>query len=245
MGAETTPLECEVLISEFLREASDLVVEQGGYLDTCNVEGVRALFGLAIGDEQAAINACRAALALRTHLSEVAGRTKQKVVFGIGIATGKLITGMFDFGSYMQYSAVGEALDFSRRLCSINVIYGSHVLISARTFHVAKDHVETRPMEMVSAPKMHQISEVYELIAEKGKLTEDEMKARDAFWHGVVSLRKGGYKEAVGHLKRAHIEGRDDAPLKYFLDRAEAGAREDKTPAETKSTAKHVRAITA
>jgi hypothetical protein len=67
------------------------------------------------------------------------------------------------------------ALDFSRRLCSINLVYGSDVLVSARTFALAKEQFEARPMEMVYAPRMHQISEVYELLAPKGTLNDEEI----------------------------------------------------------------------
>lgn len=243
LGAELPPGECEVLISNFLREASNFVIEQGGYLDACNTEGVRALFGLPVGDDKHALNACKAALALEKHLTEVAVRGARKLVFGIGMCTGSVSTGMYDFGGTVQYSAVGEPIDFSRRLSSLNYVYGSHVLFSARTYHVVKDQVEARPMEMISAPRM-QISEVYELMGEKGRLTEDQAKARDAFWQGVVSLRKGSYKEAVGNLKRAQVEGVDDAPLKYFMDRAEAGVLDGKS-GDAKTTSKHVRVVNA
>src|SRR6185295_15945677 len=138
-------------------------------------------------------------------------------------------------------SAVGEALDFSRRLCSINLVYGSHVLVGARTFALTKEQFEARPMEMVYAPRMHQVSEVYELLAEKGTLNDEETKARDAFWQGVVSLRKGAYKEAVQHLQTAKLDGRDDPPLKYFLERAEAGLRDDESGNDTRSAGRHVR----
>jgi class 3 adenylate cyclase len=243
LGVDLPPGECEVLISDFLREASSFAIEQGGYLDACNNEGVRALFGLAVGDEQHAVNACRAALAMEKHLKDFVARSQKKLRFGIGMCTGALCTGMYDFGGTIQYSAVGEPIDFSRRLSSLNYIYGSHVLLSARTYHVVKDLVEARPMEMVSNVRL-QVSEVYELLAEKGQLTEDQAKARDAFWQGVVSLRKGSYKEAVGHLKRAHMEGVEDVPLKYFLDRAEAGALDAKS-GEPKATGKHVRVVNA
>ena len=73
-----------------------------------------------------------------------------------------------------------------------------------------------RPMEMVYAPRMHQVSEVYELLAEKGTLNDEETKARDAFWQGVVSLRKGAYKEAVQHLETARLDGREDPPAEIF-----------------------------
>ena len=114
--------------------------------------------------------------------------------------------------------------------------------------------MEARPMEMVYAPRMHQISEVYELLAAKGSLSDEELKARDAFWQGVVSLRKGSYPEAVAQLKKAKIEGREDAPLNYFLERAEAGLKDDKAAAggsssgsetTSRSSTRHVRMLTA
>jgi class 3 adenylate cyclase len=243
LGAQLTPAECEALVSKFLGEVSQFVIAQGGYLDACNVEGVRAFFGMAVGDEDHAANACRATLALDKLLRGVTDDAQKKLKFGIGLCTGALSTGMYDFGGTIQYSAVGESLDFSRRLSSLNAVYGSRVLISARTSHVVKDLVETRPMEMIATAK-GPVSEVYELLTMKGGLTEDQARARDAFWQGVVSLRKGSFKEAAGHLKRAQMEGVEDLPLKYFLDRAEAGSAETKT-GETKPVGKHVRAVTA
>lgn len=246
LGAELPPGEAAEMISAFMRRASAFLIEQGGYLDACNTEGVRVLYGLAVGDSGHALAACRAGLALEKHFRQQpiqATAGARGVVFGIGMCTGPLATGMYDFGDDVQYSAVGEAVDTSRRLTSLNVVYGSHVLLSARTYHAVKDQVETRPMEMISAPKM-QISEVYELLGEKGQLSEEQSRARDAFWQGVVSLRKGAFKEAVGHLKRARVDGLEDAPLNYFLDRAEAGVLDGKS-AEVKTASKHVRAVNA
>jgi class 3 adenylate cyclase len=242
---QVDPTEVAHTITDFMSEASDHLVKKGGYLDVCNVEGIRAVFGMAEPLSEHALAACRAALSLERHLEAWKDRTQTKAIFGIAIATGPAIVAVFGASDHRQLSVLGEPADFSRRLCSINYVYGSKVLLSARTYHLAKESVEARPMEMVSAPRLHQISEVYELMDEKGKLNEEQTKARDAFWHGVVSLRKGAYKEAVGHLKRAQMEGRDDAPLKYFLERAEAGMKEDRVEPEGKIAAKHVRVLTA
>ena len=243
---QVDPAEVAASITDFQSESSTHLLKKGGFLDACNVEGVRAVFGMAEPLSDHALVACKAALSLQKHLDAWRERTRSKVVFGIAVATGPMVVGIFGSDEHQQLSAIGEALDFSRRLCSINFVYGSKILLSARTYHVTKESVEARPMEMVSAPRLHQISEVYELMDEKGRLNEEQTKARDAFWHGVVSLRKGAYKEAVGHLKRAQIEGEEDAPLRYFLERAEAGIREDKPEGgEGKITAKHVRVLTA
>jgi class 3 adenylate cyclase len=247
--AQMEPHDLEQLSSMFLQASAEFLVSRGAYLDSCNAEGVRVLFGMPSEDENHASHGCSAALELRQRLvnleQEMQNRWHRKPAFGVALATGPMSIGLFGFTPFQFYSAVGEAPDFSRRLCAINVVYGSHVLASARTYHLASSKMEMRPMEMVYAPRMHQVSEVYELLAAKGTLNDEELKARDAFWQGVVSLRKGAYQEAVQHLKTAAIEGREDAPLKYFMDRAEAGLRDEKAAGEAKGAARHVRVLTA
>jgi class 3 adenylate cyclase len=249
LSSQTEPHDLEQITTLFMETVSSHLVSNKGYLDACNAEGVRVFFGMLEKSDSHAADACKLALELRKQLTsleqEVQKRWNKKPVFGIAIATGPMTIGLFGTGTFQSYGAVGEALDFSRRLCSINLVYGSSLLVDARTFALTKDHVEARPMEMVYAPRMHQISEVYELLALKGALNDEEIKARDAFWQGVVSLRKGDYKESTTQLKKARIEGREDAPLTYFLERAEAGMREDGGIAEVKPTARHMRMLTA
>jgi class 3 adenylate cyclase len=249
LSSQTEPHDLEQITTTFMETASGHLVANGGYLDACNAEGVRTFFGMLEKSDSHAADACKLALELRMQLSaleqDVQKRWNKKPVFGIAIASGPMTIGMFGSGAFENYGAVGEALDFSRRLCSINLVYGSSILLGARTFALTKEDIEARPMEMVFAPRMHQISEVYELLALKGALKDEELKARDAFWQGVVSLRKGDYKEATMQLKKARIDGRDDAPLTFFLERAEAGMRDDGGISESKPTARHMRMLTA
>jgi hypothetical protein len=62
---------------------------------------------------------------------------------------------------------------------------------------------------------------VYELLGEKGSLTPEQATARDAFWEGVVALRQGDTGTAKAKLTKATLKDHDDAPLRYFLQRAE------------------------
>ncbi len=188
LSSQMEPHDLEHLSSLFLQATAEFLVERGGYLDSCNAEGVRVLFGMPVEDEDHAINGCRVALDLRQRLvnleQEMENRWHRKPSFGVALASGPMSIGLFGFREFQFFSAVGEPTDFSRRLCSINLVYGSHLLVNARTFHLTNELMEMRPMEMVYAPRMHQVSEVYELLAEKGALNDHEMKARDAFWQG-------------------------------------------------------------
>lgn len=249
LSGQTEAHDLEQITTSFLDTSSGFLLSKGAYLDACNAEGVRVFFGMLDKSETHAEAACKAALELRRQLDglrqEIQKRWSKKPVFGVALSTGPMSIGLYGSGTFQGYSAVGEALDFSRRLCSINLVYGSEILLGARTFALTKEHIEARPMEMVYAPRMHQISEVYELLATKGGLSDEQLKARDAFWQGVVGLRKGDYKEATLQLKKARIDGSEDAPLKYFLERAEAGLRDDGADPGVKSSARHMRMLTA
>lgn len=247
LSQQLTARDLEQLASLFEQTAAEFLVAEGAYLDTCHPKGIRVLVGMLDQEDDHALRGCRMALALHERLvkleQEMLTRWKHKPLFGIALATGPMSVGLYGFGQFENYSALGDSLDYCHRLCSVNLVYGSQILISMRTYHLAKEDMEVRPMEMVYAPKLHQISEVYELLGAKGTMNEEEVRARDAYWQGVVSLRKGAYKEAVQQFKKSQIANREDAPLKYFMDRAEAGLREGMDSPERKGALTHARML--
>ena len=247
LGSQLEPEELEKLSADFLKVVAEFLVSKGGYLDTCNEDGVRVLFGFPLADDQHAVTACQVAVELRQRLINLTGemdnRWHKKPALGVALASGEMTCGLFGVGDFQFYGAVGESLDFGHRLCSLNTVYGSLLLLGPRTFHLAKDAIEVRPMEMVYAPKIHSVSEIYELLGTKESLSEEEIRARDAFWQGVVQIRRGDHKQALENLNRARIEGRDDLPLRYFIERVEATAMEGSGGLDAKGAARHVRML--
>jgi len=235
----------EDLVTHFQRSVSEFLITRGAYLDDCDARQVRVLFGFPLADEHHALHTAQVAAVLRTHLGvlvrEIEQRFGKKAQVGVAFSTGSAMCGLFGPDSFQTFGAVGEVLDFSAQLCVLNAEYGSKVLLSARTYALVKDAVEVRPMEMVSAPGSSQMSEVYELLAEKGTLPEQEARARDAFWQGVVHYRKGELKQAQDSLKSATLDDREDAPLRYFKERVEAALKGK--GASDKEASKHARKL--
>jgi len=237
----------EQMATHFQRSVTEFLIARGAYLDDCDARQVRVFFGFPLTDEHHARHAVHVAAVLRTHLDVVTREIEQKfgkkVQIGVAISTGPAVCGLFGVSHFESFSAIGDVIDFSAQLCVLNAEYGSKVLISARTYALVKDNAEVRPMEMVCAAGSTQMSEVYELLAEKGALSEQEARARDAFWQGVVQYRKGDFKQARTSFKSASIEDREDAPLKYFTELVEAALKEKTVP--EKETPKHSRKLAA
>ena len=238
----------EELATHFQRSITEFLVSRGAYLDDCDARQVRVFFGFPLSDEHHALHALQAASALRLHLGTVAREIEQrfgkKAQIGVAFSSGPAVCGLFGISHFESFSAVGEVIDFAAQLCLLNAEYGSRVLLSAKTYALVKDSAEVRPMDMVSTTgSAGQMSEVYELLGEKGSLSESETRARDAFWQGVVQYRKGELKLAQESFASAVIEGREDLPLKHFTDRVEQ-ALKDK-PTSGKETPKHARKLAA
>ena len=224
LSQDLAPDQLELMCSAFMKAVSEFLVSKGAYLDVCNAQGITVQFGFPVADKDHALTASKVALTLRPFLTELTAELEKrwghKPQIGTGLSSGAAVCGLIGYGAFQFYSVLGEPPDMSRRLCNMNGVYGTPVLISARTFNATKAAVEVRPMEMIAAPGQTSVSEVYELLAEKGALTPPEAAARDAFWEGVVALRQGDTKAAIAKLTAASSKDREDAPLKYFLDQA-------------------------
>lgn len=229
LAEELEPADVEQMSSAFLKAVSEFLVQRGAYLDVCNSQGITAQLGFPVADAEHAVKACKLALELRDFLmplgDELQKRWPRKAVLGIALASGPASGGLIGYGRFQFYSVLGEAPELSRRLCNMNGVYGSRVLIAASTFALVKDAMEVRPMELIAAPGKTGLREVYELLAEKGTMTAGSLQARDAFWQGVVALRQGDAAGASEKLKQALVVGQDDPPLKYFKERAESLAK--------------------
>jgi class 3 adenylate cyclase len=237
----------EELATHFQRSVTEFLIARGAYLDDCDPRQVRVFFGFPLSDEHHALHAVQVAAVLRTQLSvvtrEIEQRFGKKAQIGVAFSTGPAVCGLYGVSHFESFSAIGDVIDFASQLCVLNAEYGSKVLISARTYALVKDNAEVRPMEMVCAAGSSQMSEVYELLAEKGTLSEQDARARDAFWQGVVQYRKGDLKQALASFNSATLEDREDAPLKYFTERVEAALKEKAVP--EKETPKHSRKLAA
>lgn len=224
LARELEPAEWADFASRFTRTTAEFLLARGGYLDEYGIHRVRVLFGFPRADENHAVTAARAALEWRDHLTalqkEMEERWRKRPQIGAALSSGEVATGLFGHGEFKFFSAAGEALATAGHLSALNAKYGSRLLVSAATLTAATDGLEVRPLEMTPAPESGALSEVYELLALKHGLTEEQAVARDAFWQGIILLRKGDKVGARRQFERAALEGAEDAPLAYFRNQA-------------------------
>ena len=212
------------MTNSFLQNATDFLVERGAYLDECDGECLRVIFGAPLRDHRHAADACDAALELCEKLEavnrECVSVWGKQFDFRIGINTGELILAAYGSRRLGALSASGEPVEFARRLCSANSIYGSRILIGAKTFAQAEEGIEVRPMELIQRnPEEPDREEVYELITRKERLSEPQRERRDLYWKGVVYFREQRLEQALAVFQESLEKYGTDSAADFYVRR--------------------------
>ncbi len=208
----------------FLRNAADFLVERGAYLDECDGESLRVVFGTPLIDDRHATLACESALALLERLdavnAECARIWQQTFDFRIGVNSGEIVVAAYGSRRLGNFSVAGEPVEFARRLCAANMIYGSRILMGTTTFSQAEQAVEVRPMELIQRQDdEHSREEIYELLSLRNVLTDEERERRDLFWKGMVYYRERLWDEALNLFHSARRADGSDGPVEFYIRR--------------------------
>ena len=222
--AELAPAAYIALNNEFLALASESLVESGGCLAECDGEGVRVIFGTPLPATDHAADACRASLELARKLDafnqRVAAEHGQVCDWRIGVNSGSMIIGSFGSDRLAGFGVAGEEVEFARRLCAANLIYGSSVLAGARTYEMAEGTVEVRPMELLRRRQDESWLEVYELLGLPEEIGAEGRERRDLYWTGVIYFREKRLDEALDiFLQVRAMSPGHDGPVDFYLQR--------------------------
>ncbi len=208
-----------------LRRGADFLVEKGGYLDECAGETLRVIFGAPLADENHAELACEAALKLADELDgvnrECMEKWNQALDFRIGVNSGEMVCAAYGSNRLGTFSVAGEPVDFARRLCAANTVYGSRILAGSHTLELVAQAVEVRPMELLRTRDERTREEVYELLGLRNTLPDDALTRRDLFWKGIIYYREQLWDDALDHFRAALPAEGIDAPLEFYIRRTE------------------------
>ncbi|MFT5469900.1 MAG: class 3 adenylate cyclase [Verrucomicrobiales bacterium] len=222
---DVAPADLIEMTNLFLQNSSEFLTSRGAYIDESSPDCVRVYFGVIsrVGDHVE--QACDAALELRQRLrnldTDMKNRFFHSLRWGIAISASEMTLGIYQSENATRLSAVGEVVEFVRKLSAANSRYGSEILVSSGAYARIQERYAVRPMEMIFDSSIELMSEVYELVDLKAKLTEADEAARQQFWKGVILYREGRGEEALEIFSALFSESPNDRPLAYFTDRAQ------------------------
>jgi class 3 adenylate cyclase len=219
------PATCAQLTREFIECARKRFLQEGGYLQAADGEGIRVLFGFPSSTPEHAFAAARAALAFREEFQAAAAARPDslgKIDLRIGISSGTVVAAMREESGRREIVIAGEPFEVARRLARANQIYGSEILLGPRAFSAAGKAIVARPIDFLRSPVAHDRLEVYELLTLAEKATAEEIAGRDRFWTAIVYFRERRWNEALAEFNRVRVEnGASDQPLEWYMRQLE------------------------
>jgi adenylate cyclase len=138
-------------LNNYFTAMSQVIKENGGYLNKFIGDGLMVLFGVPLSDgvEEDACRAVRAALAMQTRAEEL-NRTMPaewpRIKIGIGIHTGELTAGNVGAHDRLEYSVVGETVNLASRLEALTKDFKTGLVISPQTWELVKGRFNTVPL---------------------------------------------------------------------------------------------------
>jgi len=192
LGSPTRLVE---LLNEYLSVMTDTLLSRFGTLDKYEGDAIIAFFGAPMPMPDHAKQACLTALDMQKKLGDLRkkwmseGDKWPKIVhemrMRIGINTGPITTGNMGSKVRMNYTMMGDHVNLAARLESAAKQYGIYTMISNFTYEMIKDDFETRQVDKITVVGKSEPVTVYELISEKGALSQDLTKLLEFYNQGI------------------------------------------------------------
>lgn len=144
----TPPEELIQHLNRYLSVAAEAIFKHNGTLDKFMGDGVMAVFNAPIADHDHLMNAIRAALDIHAQVELMPVEPSlTRLQFGIGIHTGEAVVGNIGAASLMEYTAIGDTVNVTKRL--EEYARPGQTLVSRAVAETLGDRIVARPLEPV------------------------------------------------------------------------------------------------
>jgi class 3 adenylate cyclase len=216
--SERLPPEALVaMLNRFLGASADVVKGLNGYLDKFLGDGVIAFWGPPV-EMNHSIAACRAGLKmieLATQFQDPPLRVR------VGIATGEVLVGIVGSeSSKKNYTAMGDVVNLASRLEGANKVYGTQMMVDARTAAEVRDTLITRRIDVVRVLGRAEPVELYEVLGETGAV--DGAASIERYDRATALYKSRRWSDA-----REAFAAIGDAPSRVMSDRCQTFIRSE------------------
>jgi adenylate cyclase len=220
------------VMNEYFGEMSELLIDEGGYLDKYIGDAIMAVFNAPDGLEAHALAACLAALACRDRLAALAPEWERRhgVRLGarIGLNTGPAVAGNVGSPRKRNYTVLGDCVNLASRLESANKAYGTTILAGQATKDLAGDAILFRPVDLLRVKGKAGAVQTWEPIALAATATEAQHAlVRD---HGAASALVQARRFAEARAAYESLVARDPADELAAVHAARCRAYSDHPP---------------
>ncbi len=213
-------------LGEYLGEMSDIIKKNKGTLDKYIGDAIMAFWGAPKECPDHAYLACKAAIEnqeMLKQLRESRWLKENKPLFKsrIGLNTGELIVGNMGSKKRLNYTVIGDTVNLSSRLESINKYYNTEIMCGESTYKIIKDKIVTRKLDIVAVKGKKQGVGIYEIIGFKNQIDPKMESFISKYEEGLENYFNRSFKSAVKLFRESLSILNNDYPAKILTKRCE------------------------
>ena len=163
--ADRDPEEARKLLEPVIEHMMEAVHQYDGTVNQVMGDGIMALFGAPLAQEEHAVRACYAALrmqaSIRSYAEQVFASHGIPIEIRVGLHSGEVVVGSIGSDLRMEYTAVGQTTHLAARMEQM-ALPGT-ALLSAATLALAEGYVSVKPRGRVPVKGLGEPVEVFEL----------------------------------------------------------------------------------
>lgn len=157
------------MLNDYFTAMTKVIMDLRGTVDKFLGDGIMAIFGAPVYYEGHALRAVKAASAMQKEFKKIQKKWKSEgkpvVELGVGVNTGSVVVGNIGSLDRTDYTAIGDCVNTSSRLCGKAA--GGQILISSSTQSEVKKTVKTTKLEPMSLKGKRDKIDVYEVVSVK------------------------------------------------------------------------------
>jgi adenylate cyclase len=215
------PPELVHFMNEYLSAMTDIIQEQGGFVDKYIGDAIVAVFGAPLDDPNHAENAVSAALRCRDRLHKLNREPAEWQRFTlhqrIGLNSGDALVGNIGSRQRFNYTVVGDTVNVASRLEGANKYFGTTIMAAKSTFERAVSAFAWRELDSIRVQGRDEPVGIYEPLARHGEETSEQKVVTAAYGHALTCWRRRDFvrcAEALAPVAAA------DPPSAILLQRS-------------------------
>jgi len=140
------PQKTVAILNHFFSIMGEIVFKHQGIVDKYLGDGFLAIFGAPVSSPVDADNAVAAALEMQTAMEGVNHHLKKRfgssLTMGVSIHTGDAVVGDIGFDKKMDYTVIGDSVNFVFKLQSLCKTWPNGILISEKTYYACQSSLD-------------------------------------------------------------------------------------------------------
>lgn len=200
----------------------DSILKNNGVLDKLIGDAIMATFGIPYSNESDEKNALNTALEMIDKLGkvEVPSGATHKLNIGIGIATGKVVSGNIGATKRFEYTVIGDSVNLAARLESLTKFYDQKIIICENTYDKLSSEFICREIDCIRVKGKQNAVTIYTVLGIKDKQISNKDKVfLDLYSVGLDYYRCQDFTEARSYFHRCLMLKSYDRPSQILSER--------------------------